>query len=68
MYTDGVTEARDINENNFEEKRLEECLKQCSGMPIDGVTKNVVEAVRTFSAGAPQTDDITCLTLRYLGK
>jgi sigma-B regulation protein RsbU (phosphoserine phosphatase) len=63
-----VTEARDTNENDFEEKWLDECLKQYSGLPIDELTIKVVETVKSFSAGAPQTDDITCLTLRYLAK
>jgi len=68
MYTDGVTEARDIKLDDFEEKRLEECLRQCFALPIDEITIKVVEAVKAFSSDAPQTDDITCLMLRYLGE
>jgi serine phosphatase RsbU (regulator of sigma subunit) len=31
------------------------------------LTDGVLQAVRAFAVGAPQSDDITVLTLRYLG-
>ena len=34
---------------------------------VPALTDGVLEAVRTFAGGAPQSDDITILTLRYLG-
>lgn len=67
VHTDGVTEARSASDAEFEEKGLERLLPGLTDLPIEEVVDRVVEAVQTFSQGVPQTDDITCLALRYLG-
>ncbi len=67
LYTDGVTEATDINDEDFETVRLLECLQKLDGASLPETVQGVVDAVQAFASGAPQADDITCLALRYLG-
>ncbi len=64
LYTDGVTEARDLADNEFAEPLLEQCLTRLHGFPLVEITGGVIENVQQFSAGAPQSDDITVLALR----
>jgi len=68
LYTDGITEAFNKNEEAFGEERLETYLKSHSNHPIDGIVKNIFQEVNTFSSGVPQSDDITMLIFRYTGK
>ena len=63
FYTDGVTEAENGDGEQFGLDRLRELF--AAGPPGDarGVTAAVFDAVHSFADGAPQFDDITCLTL-----
>jgi sigma-B regulation protein RsbU (phosphoserine phosphatase) len=63
FYTDGVTEAENGDGGQFGLDRLRELF--AAGPPGDarGVTAAVFDAVHSFADGAPQFDDITCLTL-----
>jgi sigma-B regulation protein RsbU (phosphoserine phosphatase) len=68
LYTDGVTEAFNKNEEAFGEERLEAYLKAHSTQPINDIVTNLFQETNSFSAGVPQSDDITLLTIRYAGK
>lgn len=67
LYTDGISEAMDPEGNEFTEARLLDCLRRARHGSIEAILHEVSEAVRHFAAGAPQSDDMTCLILRYLG-
>jgi sigma-B regulation protein RsbU (phosphoserine phosphatase) len=67
LYTDGVTEAMDKNDQLFAEGRLEITLQAMNGRSSKEVVEGVVKAVQRFSTGAPQSDDITLLVLGYMG-
>jgi sigma-B regulation protein RsbU (phosphoserine phosphatase) len=67
LFTDGVTEAMDRAGELFSEARLEENLKGKPDVSLSQLMQSVVEAVNAYSAGVPQADDITILTLRFLG-
>ncbi|MBI2840481.1 MAG: SpoIIE family protein phosphatase [Acidobacteria bacterium] len=67
LYTDGVTEARDVQQNFFSDHRLEEFLQRNGGSSLPEIIQGAISEVGHFSAGTPQTDDITILALRYLG-
>lgn len=67
LYTDGVTEAMDKEDQLFAETRLESTLQAMQGRSSKEIVEGVVEAVRRFSAGAPQSDDITLLAIAYRG-
>ena len=76
LYTDGVTEAIDSGENQYGEERLLKLLsfgeKYPSPAAENGVAGAVCEMVSTdlqnFVNGAEQSDDITMLCIKYLGK
>jgi sigma-B regulation protein RsbU (phosphoserine phosphatase) len=64
LYTDGVTETTNRNDELFAEARLEEVLRAAtSSRPVD-LIKAVMSAVQLFADGAPQSDDITALAIR----
>lgn len=67
LYTDGVTEAMDRNEDFLGEERLEKLLLEHCDDPADRLVAAVHSAVAEFAAGMPQADDITVLALRYKG-
>lgn len=64
VYTDGVTEAIDLNGQEFGDARLVEVLQATVGVSVDGILAKVLGAVNAFAQGTPQADDITCLILR----
>lgn len=66
LYTDGITEAMDGENNEFTEDRLEDCLKRRNGSTLAEMINGVIDEVKTFVAGAPQNDDMTILALKYL--
>ena len=66
LYTDGVTEAMDEGGNQFSEPRLAEFLHEANCSSATEIIHGAVDQVRRHSAGAPQSDDITALALKYL--
>ncbi len=64
LYTDGVTEAMNINGEQYEIWRLSEAF--AANPPKDPVSANTTafESVSAFAGDAAQSDDITCLALR----
>lgn len=68
LYTDGVTEAFDVDQNPYGETRLETLLQSgANDWSVLELSERVLASVHIFERGAPQADDITCLTLRYFG-
>ena len=67
MYTDGVTEAFNEDREQFSEERLEKEVASRRGDSIKGLVKGILETIRSFAGGAPQSDDITIMALRYFG-
>ncbi|MGB1027646.1 MAG: PP2C family protein-serine/threonine phosphatase, partial [Rhodospirillaceae bacterium] len=67
LFTDGISEAMNAAGEEFTEGRLSRVLVEARGDPVDSVLQQVTDAVEAFVGSAPQSDDITCLALRYLG-
>ena len=67
LYTDGITEAMNVDQEEFTEARLEAVLAEGRDLPVDSVLENVTSAVVKFVGEAEQSDDITCIVLRYDG-
>jgi sigma-B regulation protein RsbU (phosphoserine phosphatase) len=69
LYTDGVNEAMNLNREMFRTEALAACLEAvCDEGSADTVTRTIIEHVTQFVSGAPQSDDITVMTLRYQGR
>ncbi len=53
--------------NSFSEARLEDELDRLKGLPVEDIIAGVMEKIREFSQGEPQTDDITMMIIQYNG-
>jgi sigma-B regulation protein RsbU (phosphoserine phosphatase) len=65
LFSDGVTEAADPDEQMFGTARLKELLTGQTECPLEQLQKCVLEAVENFARGAHQADDLTLLIVRY---
>ena len=68
VYTDGVPEATDGQDQLFGLERMVDALNSDSDTAPENVLARVREAVGVFVAGAEQFDDLTMLCLTYKGK
>ena len=68
FYTDGVSEAMNSVHEEFGMVRFAEVFAKTP--PADAIAANraVFEAVHEFAEDMPQSDDITCVTLRRLNE
>jgi len=65
LFSDGVTEAADPDEQMFGTERLKQLLTGQPECPLEQLQKCVLEAVENFARGAHQADDLTLLIVRY---
>ena len=65
LFTDGVTEAMDPDDELFGVPRLKQVLTGQVECPLENLQKCVLEAVENFTRGARQADDLTLLIVRY---
>ena len=68
IYTDGVSEAANIHSELFEESRLRAVLEHFKGQKVEEIAEAIREGVREFTAGAPQSDDVTILAIQFKGQ
>ncbi len=67
LYTDGISEAMNEKGDMFEEARMAGALASGYDVPVGTVIDNVTVALSAFVGKASQSDDITCMVLRYHG-
>ena len=65
LYTDGVTEATDVEEKLFGMERLEDALNLVADRKPEEILQAIKEELDAFVGSAPQFDDITMLCLSY---
>ena len=65
LFSDGVTEAMDPDEQLFGVPRLKQVLTGQMECPLEQLQKCVLESVENFARGAHQADDLTLLIVRY---
>jgi sigma-B regulation protein RsbU (phosphoserine phosphatase) len=66
LYTDGVTEAMTKSLLEYGEERFRECLISNIQRPVREMKERVVADIQKFTAGEPQSDDLTLMILRRL--
>jgi serine phosphatase RsbU (regulator of sigma subunit)/putative methionine-R-sulfoxide reductase with GAF domain len=64
LFSDGVTEAQNTEEEEYGEARLVDCLRDVSDQPAAVMIERLMASIDAFAAGAPQFDDITLLIAR----
>ncbi len=68
LYTDGITEAFNPDQELYSEKRLKTVLNNLIGNDVTGIVQGAKDDIRQFVQNAPQSDDITMLALEYRGR
>jgi sigma-B regulation protein RsbU (phosphoserine phosphatase) len=63
IYSDGVSEAMTEDEEMFGEKRITDVINGHRDASPSQLIDHVVEAVKQFTSGYPQTDDITVVVI-----
>jgi sigma-B regulation protein RsbU (phosphoserine phosphatase) len=67
LFSDGVTEAMDPEDNEFGTDRLKQALEAQQREAVEEVQADVLAAITEFARGASQRDDITIMVARYSG-
>lgn len=63
-YTDGISEAMTLSDQEWGEERMLEAVKMKPGAPASEVLGEVFRAADQFTGAAPQHDDMTLLIVR----
>ena len=64
LFTDGISEAMNNNDEEFDETRLIDALHSANGMRAPELIDHIMQACDDFAAGAPQHDDMTLVVVR----
>lgn len=65
LYTDGVTEAKNRNLDDFGLPALKKIVTEFQNESVDTIAKKIMTQVSLFSQGTPQHDDITLLLFKW---
>ena len=67
LYTDGVTEAKAPEAELYGEQRLLEALQRGPKEELAEMIQHIRAAVKQHANGAPQSDDVTMVAIKYRG-
>ncbi len=65
-FTDGISEALNHQEEEFDETRLLAAMRNCPARSAANISSHILEQVDAFTAGADQHDDMTIVVVRLL--
>jgi phosphoserine phosphatase RsbU/P len=66
LYTDGVSESMNAQDEEWGEEGLIACAKTCCGLSAREVLDHLMRGAVAFAAGAPQHDDMTLVVLHVV--
>ena len=61
FFTDGLTEARDSDKNEYGEDRVIEIVKKCRKLNVEAIQKNIIQDVTEFIGETSQHDDLSLI-------
>lgn len=64
VYTDGVTEAWDIDQNMYEEKRMQHVIWKNIELSSSNIVVALFDDIYRYIGGAKQSDDITAFVVK----
>jgi phosphoserine phosphatase RsbU/P len=64
LFTDGISEAMNADEDCFGEARLARLLEEHADLPAEELRERILREVEAFAGGAPQHDDMTMILLK----
>lgn len=67
QYSDGITEAKNSESEEYEEERFQKAIIESADKPIDELRDAIIADVVNFRGEHPQSDDITMLIIKYNG-
>lgn len=67
LYTDGLSEARDLADLEYGDNRIHSLLSDCAQLPVASVVGCLLEDVRTFASGTRLADDLTIMAIEMVG-
>jgi len=65
LFTDGLTEAVDAQDNEFGEERVTEILKRTADLSIDRTCELLLKEVAAFTGDLPRFDDLTVVGIQF---
>jgi sigma-B regulation protein RsbU (phosphoserine phosphatase) len=65
VYTDGVTEAFNVEGEPFSDEKLLRTVERIRGADVKSITEKVLREIDEFCGVVPQSDDITIMALNY---
>ncbi len=66
LYSDGITEAMNKNEEEFGEERLRNIVKQNKGASSGDLISIILSTVNEFTEYSPQMDDMTVVVIKRI--
>lgn len=66
VFTDGVTEAENLRQDEYGETRLQVMLHSGALLPARMLLETILVDLDRFVGGAPQHDDVTCLLMKVV--
>lgn len=64
LFTDGVTEAKNIDDEEYGDETLEELVMKHKDKSSEDILDEIKNAVHIFTSGALQSDDITIIVVK----
>lgn len=67
LYTDGVTEAFNLDQEQFGQERLVEFLQNAADLSASDMLQVVRQGIHAYSGNTPLADDLTLIALKISG-
>jgi phosphoserine phosphatase RsbU/P len=67
FYTDGITEARNAEMEEYGYERLVHVAGECRDCSAEAMKDKILQSVRTFIGQGAYTDDVTLVVVKWLG-
>jgi len=67
-YTDGISEAMTMEDEEWGEERMIAAAQACRAMPAGQMIGRIIAEADAFTAGAPQHDDMTLVVVKLVGR
>jgi len=67
LYSDGLTEAMNANDEEYGEKRLLACIQQNGELAAGQLINKLIESAENHAKNCPQWDDMTLVVIKRIG-
>jgi sigma-B regulation protein RsbU (phosphoserine phosphatase) len=64
MYTDGISEAMNLQEEEFGERRLVAIAEDSRSQSAHYICGHLIKSVRQYATGAEEIDDMTMVVIK----